>query len=61
MTDSFNHKNRQRRSQDDSVFSRNHHRNVRYRERVQQEKEAESEIKEFKKKLIEGIEFPSEE
>jgi len=61
MTNSFNDKNRQRRSQDDSVFSRNHHRNIRYRERLQQEREAEVEIKEYKKQLNEGTEFPQGE
>jgi hypothetical protein len=50
MTNSYNHKNKQRKSLDDSVFSKNHTRNVRYRVRIQEEVEAEREIDSFIKR-----------
>lgn len=36
-----------KRNDDDSVFSKNHSKSVRYRLRQQQEQEAENEIKEY--------------
>lgn len=50
MTNSYNHKNKQRRSQDDNAFSKNHTRNVRYRVRIQEEAEAAKEIDSFIKR-----------
>lgn len=35
---------------DDSVFSKNHHRNIKYRKRLQDDKEREQELKEFIKR-----------
>ena len=46
MTKSFNDKNKQRRM-DDSVFSKNHSKSVRYRIRIQQDREAQEEIEIF--------------
>jgi len=50
MTNSYNHKNKQRKSQDSGVFSKNHTRNVRYRVRIQEEVEATKEIDSFIKR-----------
>lgn len=44
-----NWKIKNNRNEDDSVFSKNHSKSVRYRIRQQQEQEAEDEIKEFEK------------
>lgn len=49
MTNSYNEKNR---NKNDSVFSKNHGRSVKYRVRVQEELEAETEIKEYKQAII---------
>lgn len=60
MSSSEKKSNRKHEKSDDSVLSHNHSKSVRFRLRVQQEREAVAEIKEYKDELI-GEEYYNRE